>query len=201
MTPAAAIIQNAKEVRHRLRNPINAVDDIGIDLKRKRIPEKEKVLDAITVKVTVSQIHAIPVQKRIMFASILRDVCSFYGIRIGEILGTRRTNVLTKPRHIAMYLAIKHTCLSIAAIGRRFNRDHTTVMHAQWRIQELVLVDDETANDIREIEKGLVFTNGYVDPDHPGLALAAVPQHDVASQKDGDKGKENLPEPEVCTVD
>ena len=68
-------------------------------------------------------------------------------MNIQELLSPRRSRSLARPRQIAMYLAKQHTTNSLPDIGRKFsNRDHTTVIHAVKKIDELLKKD----NDIRE---------------------------------------------------
>ena len=74
-------------------------------------------------------------------------VASHFNLNIQELLSPRRSRSLARPRQIAMYLAKQHTTNSLPDIGRKFsNRDHTTVIHAVKKIDELLKKD----NDIRE---------------------------------------------------
>ena len=74
-------------------------------------------------------------------------VASHFNLNIQELLSPRRSRSLARPRQIAMYLAKQHTTNSLPDIGRKFsNRDHTTVIHAVKKIDELLIKD----NDIRE---------------------------------------------------
>jgi len=74
-------------------------------------------------------------------------VASHFNLNIQELLSPRRSRSLARPRQIAMYLAKQHTTNSLPDIGRKFsNRDHTTVIHADKKIDELLKKD----NDIRE---------------------------------------------------
>jgi len=74
-------------------------------------------------------------------------VAAHFNLNIQELLSPRRSRSLARPRQIAMYLAKQHTTNSLPDIGRKFsNRDHTTVIHAVKKIDELLKKD----NDIRE---------------------------------------------------
>lgn len=67
--------------------------------------------------------------------SIQSGVARFFGVKVTDLKGPRRTKQVVVPRQIAMYLARKHTNLSLPEIGRRFgNRDHTTVLHAVRKV-------------------------------------------------------------------
>ena len=72
------------------------------------------------------------------------------------MLSSRRSRSLARPRQIAMYLAKQNTSNSLPDIGRKFsNRDHTTVIHAVKKIDELMKKDNEIRQNIIEIKKRL----------------------------------------------
>jgi chromosomal replication initiator protein len=63
---------------------------------------------------------------------------------------------VARPRQAAMWLAKKLTTRSLPDIGRRFgDRDHTTVLHAVRRIEELRLVDPQLARDLETLTRKL----------------------------------------------
>jgi chromosomal replication initiator protein len=67
--------------------------------------------------------------------SILDGVARFFSVKPSDLKGPRRTKQVVMPRQIAMYLARKHTGMSLPEIGKRFGgRDHTTVIHAVRKI-------------------------------------------------------------------
>jgi chromosomal replication initiator protein len=63
-------------------------------------------------------------------AEIQSAVCRYFNIGVIEMASHRRARAVSRPRQVAMYLCRELTPLSLPAIGRRFDRDHTTVMHA-----------------------------------------------------------------------
>lgn len=68
--------------------------------------------------------------------SIQSGVARFFGVKVSDLTGPRRTRQVVVPRQIAMYLAREHTGLSLPEIGRSFGgRDHTTVLHAVRRVR------------------------------------------------------------------
>jgi chromosomal replication initiator protein len=68
--------------------------------------------------------------------TIQSGVARFFGVKVQDLKGPRRTKQVVVPRQIAMYLAREHTSLSLPEIGKRFgNRDHTTVLHAVRRVK------------------------------------------------------------------
>ena len=73
-----------------------------------------------------------PVQLNI----IKKVVAKKYNIKVEDLNSVRRTQAIAWPRQIAMYLANDLTNLSLLEIGREFNRDHSTVVHARDLVQE-----------------------------------------------------------------
>ncbi len=87
---------------------------------------------------------------------IIEAVARFHSIRSADITGKKRTRTLTDPRHIAMYLARKHTNLSFPELGREFGgRDHSTVQHGCRKIERSLKENPDTAYKIRLIEQSL----------------------------------------------
>ncbi|MBI1867806.1 MAG: chromosomal replication initiator protein DnaA [Methylocystis sp.] len=80
--------------------------------------------------------------KRVKIDDIQKLVASHYNISRADILSSRRTANVVRPRQIAMYLAKVLTLRSLPEIGRRFGgRDHTTVLHAVRKVEGLVAKD------------------------------------------------------------
>tara|TARA_B100001540_G_scaffold230936_1_gene205094 strand:- start:2577 stop:3965 length:1389 start_codon:yes stop_codon:yes gene_type:complete len=89
--------------------------------------------------------------------SIQNVVANYFNLNLREMLSARRSRSLARPRQIAMYLAKQHTTNSLPDIGRKFsNRDHTTVIHAVKKIDELIKKDNEIKQNIIEIKKKLL---------------------------------------------
>ncbi|MCK6501981.1 chromosomal replication initiator protein DnaA [Myxococcota bacterium] len=88
---------------------------------------------------------------------IIQTVSSFYGLKVGDVKGTRRLKQVVRPRHVAMYLVRTHTELSFPDIGRVFGgRDHATVQHACKKIRALLGKDADLRNTVETIERMLV---------------------------------------------
>ena len=84
-------------------------------------------------------------------------VAAHYNLNIQEMLSPRRSRSLARPRQIAMYLSKQHTTNSLPEIGRKFsNRDHTTVIHAVKKIEDLIKKDNEIKQSVLEIKKKLL---------------------------------------------
>lgn len=84
--------------------------------------------------------------QRLTVDRIQRAVCEVFSVTPTDMVSKRRARVIARPRQVAMYLCKKLTKRSLPDIGRRFGgRDHTTVMHAVKRIDQL-RADDEGFN-------------------------------------------------------
>jgi len=95
--------------------------------------------------------------KSISVESIQTLVASHFNLSMQDLLSPRRSRSLARPRQIAMYLAKQYTTNSLPDIGRKFaNRDHTTVIHAVKKIDELIKKDDEIRQGVAELKKKLV---------------------------------------------
>jgi chromosomal replication initiator protein len=85
---------------------------------------------------------------------IQKKVASHYAIRLGDMSSTRRARQVVLPRQVAMYLAKKMTTMSLPEIGKNFGgRDHTTVLHAIRKIEELMATNENIAEDIALLMK------------------------------------------------
>ena len=94
--------------------------------------------------------------KRVKIEDIQRLVANHYNVSRADILSSRRTATVVRPRQIAMYLAKSLTLRSLPEIGRRFGgRDHTTVLHAVRKIEGLVGKDQELAGEIDHLRRML----------------------------------------------
>jgi chromosomal replication initiator protein len=95
--------------------------------------------------------------RRIRVEDILRIVAKHYGVTRSDLLSSRRTANVVRPRQIAMYLAKTLTLRSLPEIGRRFGgRDHTTVLHAVRKIDGLVSGDKVLAEELEVLKRVLL---------------------------------------------
>ncbi len=93
-------------------------------------------------------------ERRITIEDIQKRVAEHYGLRMADMLSARRARAVARPRQVAMYLAKQLTPRSLPEIGRKFGgRDHTTVMHAIRRIDELRAVDAVLNEDIDQLRR------------------------------------------------
>ena len=141
----------ANEVTTNIREMVGALNRVlafsKINTKSPNIYECKRILkDFINSNV-----------KSINIEFIQNIVASHFNLNIHELLSPRRPRSLARPRQIAMYLAKQYTTNSLPDIGRKFaNRDHTTVIHAVKKIDELIKKDNEIRQNIIEIKKKLL---------------------------------------------
>jgi chromosomal replication initiator protein len=94
--------------------------------------------------------------KRVKIEDIQRIVARQYNVSRSDLLSSRRTANVVRPRQVAMYLAKTLTLRSLPEIGRRFGgRDHTTVLHAVRKIEGLVGNDMALAEEIEILKRQL----------------------------------------------
>ena len=91
--------------------------------------------------------------QRLTVDRIQRAVCEVFSVTPTDMVSKRRARIIARPRQVAMYLCKKLTKRSLPDIGRRFGgRDHTTVMHAVKRIEELRAEDAAFNTQIEAVE-------------------------------------------------
>lgn len=96
-------------------------------------------IDLDLIKEVVSSVVG---SHQILTPEMIRDLVSAqFKVSVKDLQSKSRKKIITFPRQIAMYLARKHTEESLAAIGRTFNRDHSTVLHA------IKVVSDRSVRD------------------------------------------------------
>jgi chromosomal replication initiator protein len=94
--------------------------------------------------------------KRVRIEDIQRVVARQYNVSRADLLSSRRTANVVRPRQVAMYLAKVLTLRSLPEIGRRFGgRDHTTVLHAVRKIENLAGNDSAFAEEIESLKRQL----------------------------------------------
>ena len=87
-------------------------------------------------------------------------VCKFFKISKSEMLSSRRSRYLVRPRQTAIYLTKILTSKSLPEIGRDFsNRDHTTVIHSIKTIEALKKADNELSNNIDTLKNQILYNN------------------------------------------
>jgi chromosomal replication initiator protein len=95
-------------------------------------------------------------EKRVTVDDIQKATSEHFGLKQADLISERRTRSVARPRQAAMWLAKQLTTRSLPDIGRRFGgRDHTTVLHAVRRIEELRAGDPQLARDLETLMRRL----------------------------------------------
>jgi chromosomal replication initiator protein len=94
--------------------------------------------------------------RRVTIDEIQKRVAEHYNIRLSDMHSARRARAVARPRQVAMFLCKQLTPRSLPEIGRKFGgRDHTTVMHAVRKIEELRATDRTLAEDVELLRRML----------------------------------------------
>jgi chromosomal replication initiator protein len=94
--------------------------------------------------------------RRVTIEEIQKKVAEHFAIRLADMHSPRRARQVARPRQVAMYLAKQLTSRSLPEIGRKFGgRDHTTVMHAVRKIDELRAADAAFSEDVELLRRML----------------------------------------------
>ncbi len=90
---------------------------------------------------------------------IKKVVCKFYKLNIEDMNSKKKSNNIAWPRQVAMYIASELTTLPVTEIGREFNRDHTTILHAKQKVKEeiennpfFVPVINQLISDVKSVD-------------------------------------------------
>ena len=140
---AHRITSNVRELEGALNRIVAYASLVGRPITRESAQEVlHDLLRANDRKVTIEEI-----QKR---------VAEHFNIKLAEMSSARRSRAVARPRQVAMYLAKQLTARSLPEIGRKFGgRDHTTVMHAVRKVDELRGLDATFAEDVELLKRML----------------------------------------------
>ena len=95
------------------------------------------------------------IDRKTTIDEIQKKVAEHFNISVKELQSSRRARTVARPRQVAMYLAKQLTSRSLPEIGRKFDRDHTTVMHAVRKVEELIVEDPNLAENIEILRRTL----------------------------------------------
>ena len=99
-------------------------------------------------------------ENRVTIDLIQTLVCKFFKISKNEMLSSRRSRYLVRPRQTAIYLTKILTSKSLPEIGREFsNRDHTTIIHSVKMIEKLKEKDSEMVDNINKLKNQILYNN------------------------------------------
>jgi len=132
----------AKQVRSNVRELEGALKRVVAYARFNKLPvsvevAKEALKDLLAVQ-----------NRQISIENIQKTVADYYKIKVADMFSKKRTRNLARPRQMAMFLARELTALSFPEIGQSFGgRDHTTVLHACAKIEELKATDPSLRRD------------------------------------------------------
>ncbi|MGF7159058.1 chromosomal replication initiator protein [Rhodoligotrophos appendicifer] len=116
------------------------------------IAHQQVVQETMSVGLAASALRDLvqPVDlQRIKIDDIMRIVGRHYNVAKSDLLSPRRARSIVRPRQVGMYLAKRLTSRSLPEIGRRFGgRDHSTVLHAVRKVEELLQKDEQLQREV-----------------------------------------------------
>ena len=116
-----------------------------------------KVPNLSETKIILKDLLNIP-ENNVTIDLIQTEVCKFFKISKNEMLSSRRSRYLVRPRQTAIYLSKSLTSKSLPEIGRAFsNRDHTTVIHSVKTIEKLRKNDNELSVNIDNLKNKILY--------------------------------------------
>jgi len=112
---------------------------VGGDIARLTLDEAQSILRP----------HLSVNERKVTVDMIQKTVAEHFALKQADLISERRARAVARPRQVAMWLAKQITTRSLPDIGRRFGgRDHTTVLHAVRRIEQLKAEDPALARDV-----------------------------------------------------
>jgi len=150
-----------KRRREKLAKQVKGGDKDGkrlLDLIERLLPHLDEGRPAITLETTQEVLHDLlrANDRRVTIEEIQKRVAEHFNVRVADMHSARRARAVARPRQVAMYLSKQLTTRSLPEIGRKFGgRDHTTVMHAVRRIEELKATDNGFAEDVELLRRML----------------------------------------------
>lgn len=132
---AKRIHSNVRELEGVLKRVVAYAQFTGLQITLELV--REAIKDVLALQ-----------DKLVTVDNIIKTVAEYYKIKVSDLLSKRRTSSLARARQIAMALAKELTNHSLPELGRAFGgRDHTTVLHAFRKIQELKKTNTGIAED------------------------------------------------------
>ena len=142
----------SSEIKTSIRELVGAINRI---VSFSRIYNKAPNISE--TKVILKDLLNLP-ENKVTIDLIQSTVCKFYKISKNEMLSSRRSRYLVRPRQTAIYLTKILTSKSLPEIGREFsNRDHTTIIHSVKTIEKLKKDDSELSNNIDILKNKILY--------------------------------------------
>ena len=144
----------SSEIRNSVRELVGALNRVA---SFSRIYNKAPTLNEI--KIILKDLLNIN-ETKITIDNIQTLVCKYFKISKNEMLSSRRSRYLVRPRQVAIYLSKILTTKSLPEIGREFsNRDHTTVIHSVKTIERLKVENTEISNGLNHLKNQILYKN------------------------------------------
>lgn len=113
---------------------------------------------AITIDFVRDALHDLLAtqDRQVTIENIIKTVAEYYNVKVSDLLSKKRTRMIARPRQVAMSLSKELTSHSLPDIGNSFGgRDHTTVLHAVRKIEELKVKDKDIMEDYKNLNRTL----------------------------------------------
>ena len=144
----------SSEIKNSIRELVGALNRV---VSFSRIYNKTPNLSE--TKIVLKDLLNLP-ENKVSVDIIQSLVCKFFKISKNEMLSSRRSRYLVRPRQTAIYLTKILTSKSLPEIGREFsNRDHTTVIHSIKTIENLKKNDTELCANIDTLKNQILYNN------------------------------------------
>ena len=142
----------SSEIKNSIRELVGALNRV---VSFSRIYNKTPNLSE--TKIVLKDLLNLP-ENKVSVDMIQSLVCKFFKISKNEMLSSRRSRYLVRPRQTAIYLAKILTSKSLPEIGREFsNRDHTTIIHSVKTIEKLKEKDDLIVDNINKLKNQILY--------------------------------------------
>jgi chromosomal replication initiator protein len=120
---------------------------VGADVARLTLDQAQAILRP----------HLACNERKVTVDMIQKTVAEHYALKQADLISERRTRAVARPRQVAMWLAKQITTRSLPDIGRRFGgRDHTTVLHAVRKVDDLLTRDESLREDVDLLKRMLL---------------------------------------------
>ena len=142
----------SNEIRNSIRELVGALNRVASFSRiYDRVPNLNEIKIILKDLLNVNE-------TKITIDNIQTLVCKYFKISKNEMLSSRRSRYLVRPRQVAIYLSKILTTKSLPEIGREFsNRDHTTVIHSVKTIEKLKTDNSEISNGISFLKNQILY--------------------------------------------
>ena len=142
----------SNEIRNSIRELVGALNRVASFSRiYNRVPNLNEIKIILKDLLNVNE-------TKITIDNIQTLVCKYFKISKNEMLSSRRSRYLVRPRQVAIYLSKILTTKSLPEIGREFsNRDHTTVIHSVKTIEKLKTDNNEISNGINYLKNQILY--------------------------------------------